>query len=61
MPPQELVKYTFEALEAWAIDRQAAREENETPTRVSQPRRPEDADPLQKPSGTQRSVSQHDL
>lgn len=31
MPPQELVKYTFEAIETWAIDRGAAREENETP------------------------------
>ena len=31
MRPQELVKYTFEAIETWAVDRDAARGEDETP------------------------------
>ncbi|MGD9128288.1 MAG: hypothetical protein PVH19_13000 [Planctomycetia bacterium] len=40
MRSQELIQYTFEAIETWAVDRDAARGENETPceflTRVEQ-------------------------
>jgi hypothetical protein len=31
LPPEQLVRYTFEALEAWSFERQAARRREETP------------------------------
>lgn len=31
LPPEQLVRYTFEALEAWSFERQAARRPEETP------------------------------